>query len=50
MIQLIFWSINYNLSFFDKKFIQIAFNTIFISLLAGLICSFIALLINFSLG
>ncbi len=49
MIQLIFWSINYNLSFFDKKFIQIAFNTIFISLLAGLICSFIALLINFSL-
>jgi len=49
MIQLIFWAINYNLSFFDKKFLQIAFNTIFISLIAGLICSFIALLINFSL-
>jgi len=49
MIQLINWMINYNLSFFDKKFLQTTFNTISISIVAAFIASFIALLINFSI-
>ena len=49
MIQLINWIINYNLSFFDKKFLQTTFNTISISIVAAFLVSFIALLINFSI-
>ena len=43
------WAINYNLTFFDEKFLQAAMNTILLAVAAGILCASIALIINFSI-
>ena len=43
--ELLVWAINYNLSFFNEKFIK----TVYLSIAAAILCSTLALLINFSI-
>ena len=47
--ELLVWAINYNLSFFNEKFIKTAINTVYLSIAAAILCSTLALLINFSI-
>ena len=47
--ELLVWAINYNLSFFNEKFIKTAMNTVYLSIVAAILCSTLALLINFSI-
>ena len=47
--ELLVWAINYNLSFFNEKFIKTAMNTVYLSIAAAILCSTHALLINFSI-
>ena len=47
--ELLVWAINYNLSFFNEKFIKTAMNTVYLSIAAAILCSTVALLINFSI-
>lgn len=49
IIELLNWTYNYKLDFFTGVFLQNSFNTIYLALLAALICSITALLINFSI-
>ena len=46
--ELLVWAIYYNPSFFDDRFLDAAINTITLALTAAVLCSMIALLINFS--
>ena len=46
--ELLVWAIDYNPSFFDDRFLDAAINTITLALIAAVLCSMIALLINFS--
>ena len=46
--ELLVWAIYYNPSFFDDRFLDAATNTITLALIAAVLCSMIALLINFS--
>ena len=46
--ELLVWAIYYNPSFFDDRFLDTAINTITLALTAAVLCSMIALLINFS--
>ena len=46
--ELLVWAIFYNPSFFDDRFLDAATNTITLALIAAVLCSMIALLINFS--
>ena len=48
LVQLTIWAISYNLTFFDERFISAAMNTISLAIIAAILCSIIALLINFS--
>ena len=47
--ELLVWAINHNLSFFNEKFIKTAMNTVYLSIAAAILCSTLALLINFSI-
>ena len=47
--ELLVWAINHNLSFFNEKFIKTAMNTVYLSIAAAILCSTVALLINFSI-
>lgn len=47
--ELTIWAVSYNLSFFNEKFILAAMNTIFLSVTAAVLCTSIALIINFSI-
>ena len=47
--ELVIWAIYYNPSFFNEAFLSAAMNTITLALIAALLCSLIAMLINFSI-
>ena len=49
IIELINWSINYNLDFFNSKFIKTSMNSIILAFVAALLCSMFALIINYSI-
>ena len=49
IIELINWSINYKLDFFDHKFIKTSMNSITLAFVAALLCSIFAIVINFSI-
>ena len=49
IIEILNWSLRFNTSFFDKQFFSISFNTILLSVLSGIFCTFIAMIINFSI-
>ena len=49
IIKLGMWAYEVNVEFFNSKFISTSFNTLVLSLVTGLICASLALLINFSI-
>ncbi|MFL2686378.1 MAG: ABC transporter permease [Thermodesulfobacteriota bacterium] len=46
-IQLLYWAVAHKLSYFDSSFFIAAFNTIYLSIIAVLICIITSLVINF---
>ena len=48
IIELINWTINYKLDFFNKDFLKSAFNSLLLALIAAFLCTMIAFLINFT--
>ena len=49
IVELSLWAYEVNLGFFNNKFLENSFNTLSLSFLTGLICAFLALIINFSI-
>ena len=49
IIEILNWSLRFNTGFFDEQFFSIAFNTISLSVLSAILCTFIAMIINFSI-
>ena len=49
VLELTYWALNYKLDFFNQKFISTALNTLYLSLIAAFLCTFLALIINFSI-
>jgi len=47
IIELINWTINYKLDFFNRDFLKSAFNSLLLALIAAFLCTMIAFLINF---
>ena len=48
IIELINWTINYKLDFFNRDFLKSAFNSLLLALIAAFLCTMIAFLINFT--
>ena len=48
IIELINWTINYKLDFFNRYFLKSAFNSLLLALIAAFLCTMIAFLINFT--
>ena len=48
IIELINWTINYKLDFFNRNFLKSAFNSLLLALIAAFLCTMIAFLINFT--
>ena len=49
IIEILNWSLRFNTGFFNEQFFSIAFNTISLSVLSAILCTFIAMIINFSI-
>lgn len=49
VIQLVYWALNYKLDFFNAKFIITAWNTLYLALIAALLCTLFALVTNFAI-
>ncbi len=45
--ELSIWMFSYNLSFFDQKFLVTASNTLFLGIISAILCSILALIMNF---
>ena len=48
IIELINWTINYKLDFFNRDFLKSAFNSLLLALIAAFLCTMFAFLINFT--
>ena len=48
IIELINWTINYKLDFFNRDFLKSAFNSLLLALIVAFLCTMIAFLINFT--
>ena len=46
--ELLNWTINYKLDFFNKDFLESSFNSLLLAVIAALLCTMISFLINFS--
>ena len=46
--ELLNWTINYKLDFFNKDFLESSFNSLLLAIIAALLCTMISFLINFS--
>ena len=49
ILELVQWAYQSNLAFFNQQFFITAFNTLSLAICSGIICAYIALLINFSM-
>ena len=49
ILELVQWAYQSNLAFFNQQFFITAFNTLSLAICSGIICAYIALLINFSI-
>ena len=49
ILEILNWSLRFNSGFFEKHFFRISFNTILLSVFSAILCTFIAMLINFSI-
>ena len=49
ILEILNWSLRFNTSFFNEQFLSISLNTILLSILSAILCTFIAMIINFSI-
>ena len=49
ILEILNWSLRYNTSFFSEQFLSISLNTVLLSILSAILCTFIAMIINFSI-
>ena len=49
IIELIIWALDARVTLFNEKFIMSSFNTITLGILTGVLCAFLAFIINFSI-
>ena len=49
ILEILNWSLRFNSSFFNKQFFSISLNTVLLSILSAILCTFIAMIINFSI-
>ena len=49
IMELLNWSLSHNSNFFNKNFFSISFNTILLSIISAIICTLIAMIVNFSI-
>ena len=49
ILEILNWSLRFNTSFFNEQFFSISFNTVLLSILSAILCTFIAMIINFSI-
>lgn len=49
ILELSNWAINYKLDFFNKDFLKNSANTIYLAVIAAIFCTFLTLLMNFSI-
>ena len=48
ILELSYWAFNYKLDFFNEKFITTAWNSFYLAIISALLCTCLALFINFS--
>ena len=46
--ELLNWTVNYKIDFFNKDFLESSFNSLLVAIIAALLCTMISFLINFS--
>ena len=49
ILEILNWALSFNSGFFDKHFLSISSNTILLSVTSAILCTFIAMMINFSI-
>ena len=49
ILEILNWSLRFNTSFFSEQFLSISLNTVLLSILSAMLCTFIAMIINFSI-
>ncbi len=49
ILEILNWSLRFNTSFFNEQFFSISLNTVLLSILSAILCTFIAMIINFSI-
>ena len=49
VLEILNWSLRFNTSFFNEQFFSISLNTVLLSILSAILCTFIAMIINFSI-
>ena len=49
ILEILNWALSFNSGFFDKQFLSISSNTILLSVTSAILCTFIAMMINFSI-
>ncbi|MDA9659658.1 iron ABC transporter permease [Pseudomonadota bacterium] len=49
LLEILNWSLRFNTSFFNEQFFSISLNTVLLSILSAILCTFIAMIINFSI-
>jgi len=49
VLEILNWSIRFNSSFVNEQFFSISLNTVLLSILSAILCTFIAMIINFSI-
>ena len=48
IIELSYWALNYKLDFFNEKFVTTAWNSFYLAIISALLCTCLAIFINFS--
>ncbi len=49
ILEILNWSLRFNTGFFNEQFFSISLNTVLLSILSAILCTFIAMIINFSI-
>ena len=49
VLEILNWSLRFNTSFVNEQFFSISLNTVLLSILSAILCTFIAMIINFSI-
>ena len=49
IVEILNWSLRFNTGFFNEQFFSISLNTVLLSIISAILCTFIAMIINFSI-